>query len=455
MNPRHVLAIARLTLRDACRSRMLPSVLFMLVLAIAGLPWLITDSASGTGRLFILLRYSMATALFILTVTTLWASCGAVAGDIADRRIHLVLAKPVRRTEFWAGKWLGITAMNAILLAVSGVLVWAMLHFSLNRLAPDAPERIDAASRLLTARHALIPDLPPEILRRIGGREKALRSDPSARHSHPHSIAETAREEVIRGSMLVPPMGSIEIHFSHVPAFTGSQRAELRCTMQTSRPEGRFVSGTWRIRSRSGESVDIPFTNRPGIPARLLIPPFPRPADSLSVTLQRTDTTSAAHLLLAPHGAPPELLVPSGAFGPNLARTLLALLFRLCFVAAIGVTMGCLLSTPVSAFSGLALLIILHMTGFVTGVASSGALLVNHHGEAVAAQGIDRIVLQVLLMLNRITGPLAQLDPLPLLADGRIVSSAFTWTAFGLLGLAYTLAAALPGMLLFARRELP
>ena len=37
MNPRHVLAIARLTLRDAYRSRMLPSVLFMLGLIYATL----------------------------------------------------------------------------------------------------------------------------------------------------------------------------------------------------------------------------------------------------------------------------------------------------------------------------------------------------------------------------------------------------------------------------------
>lgn len=455
MNPRHVLAITRLTLRDACRSRMLPSVLFILVLAIAGLPWLITDSGSGTGRLFILLRYSMSTALFIMTLATLWASCGAVAGDIADRRIHLVLAKPVRRAEFWAGKWLGITAMNAILLSVSGILVWTMLQFSLNRLPQASPERLDSAARLLTAREALTPDLPPEILRRITEREKALRTDPSTPHGHEPSGGDTARKEVIRGNMLVPPMGSIELHFRHVPAFGDPQRAELRCALQTSRPEGRFVTGIWRIRSPSGESVEIPFTNRPGLPARLLIPPFRKPADSLAVTLHRTDAASTAHLLLAPHGEPPELLVPSGAFEANLARTLLSLLFRLCFVAAIGVTMGCLLSTPVSVFSGLALLIILHMTGFVTSVASSGALLVTHHGETVAAQGFDRVVLQVLLMLNRVTGPLALLDPLPLLADGRMVSSAFTWKAFGLLGVGYTLAAALPGIRLFARRELP
>ncbi len=452
MNPRHVLAIARLTLRDASRSRLLPSVGFLLVLVITGLPFLITDSGAGTSRMFVLLRYSMSTVLFLLTITTLWASCGAVAGDIADRRIYLVLAKPVRRSDFWAGKWLGILSMNAALLAFAGLLVWGMLQLTLSRLPPDSPERVEAGTRLLTARLALKPDLPPEITDRITRRELALRRDPAAKGQEPR---EMARQQVIRGSMIVPPMGTLELHYSQVPVFTPSQRAELRCIIQSSRPEGGFLSGVWRIRSLSGETREIAFTNRPGVPTRILIPPFEKPSDSLLISLVRTDSGKAGHFMLAPRGEPPELLVPAGSFTPNLARALLSLLFRLCFVAAVGVTLGCLLSTPVSVFSGFALLIVLHMTGFVTRVVSTGAVLETHHGEVVAPEGLNRIVLHILQLLDSVTGPLAHLDPLPLLADGRMVSATFALQAFAILAVLFTLGAALPGMRLFTRRELP
>lgn len=457
MNPRHVLAIARLTLRDAMRSRLLPSVAILLLAVVAGLPFLVSnpDGGAGAGRLFVILQYSMGAILFLLTVATLWASCGAVAGDIADRRLQLVLAKPVHRRDIWIGKWLGIMTQNIILLAFAGVLAGGILRHTWSGLPPDSAERRETGARLLTARIALRPDMPEEILRRIAGREKTIERED---HGHLHAggkLRAEAEQQVIRSSMIVPPGGSLFLHYSGVPRFHAGQPAELRCTFQASRPESGFITGFWRIAADSGQSVEVPFTNRPGLPVRILIPPIGGDPGALTVSIHRTDAQNPSHLLLAPKGDPPELLVPAGGFEPNLARSLLALLFRLSFVAAIGVTMGCLLSVPVSVFAGFALLIVLHMTGFVATVASTGALVVSHHGEVAPSVWLDRVILHVLTAINGVTAPLEILNPLPALADGRMVPVAFTARAFGILAVLYTVGAAIPGVLLFNRRELP
>ncbi len=453
MNPRHVLAIARLTLRDAHRCRLLPSAAILLTAIVAGLPFLLA-AETGAGRLFVMLRYSMSAVLFLLTVTTLWASCGAVAGDIADRRLQLVLAKPVRRRDVWTGKWLGIMAMNAMLLAYAGLLTGLLLHHAWAGLPAGSADRRETGARLLTARAAVRPDLPEEILRRIGDRAAALRSEERHRTTDA-KIRKQAEEQVIRGGMIVPPAGSLSLRYSKVPAFRSRQPAELRYTFQSSHPESGFATGFWRMAGASGTPVDIPFTNRPGAPARILVPPLAGDPSTLFLTLHRTDAHSPAHLLVAPRGEPPELLVPVGAFEPNLARAILALLFRLSLVAALGVTMGCLLSLPVSVFAGCALVIVLQMTGFVATVASTGAIVVSHHGDTAPPDWMDKAVLSVLTAMNALTGPLENLDPIPLLADGRQVTAAFTARAFGLLAVLYTLCAAIPGMLLFSRRELP
>jgi ABC-type transport system involved in multi-copper enzyme maturation permease subunit len=456
MNRRRILAITQLTIREAIRSRFLLALAALILTVSVAIPLLITDHASPAERLSVILRYSLNAIMFMLTVGTLWASCITIAGDIADRRLQLVLAKPVHRYELWLGKWLGVVAINVTLLAFSGLLIAGIIYHLHGDIPTGAPGQSQVSPRLLTARVPLLPQFPPDIAREIDAAlaQQLKEAPPECQHDA-GELRRQLEKQAIQNGMVVQPGRSLILHYSTPPSPGHLLTSELLFTLQSSQPDQRFIPGVWNISNNAGEHFTIAFTNKTGLPSHVLIPPFTNSATRhLTITFTRTDTGHSSLLLLAPQGKPPELLVPVGGFGANLGRALLVCAFRLAFVAALGVTMGSLLSLPVSVFAAFAFLIMMNMSGFISSMAGTNMLLENHHGHAIQASALDHITLKFIKAMNVMTSPLESLDPLPLLAEARLVSWSMTAKALAVLGILYSALVAIPGILLFRRREL-
>ncbi len=456
MNLRRIIAIAQLTVRDAIRSRILLALATLILIILFAIPLLITDDTSPADRLSVILRYSLGSVVFILTVGTLWTSCVAISGDIAERRLHLVLAKPVHRYELWLGKWLGIVGINFATLTFTGALISIILYRAWSALPAGSIPFTQTEARLLTARITILPELPPTFDRQMETQIAKLQKDQQTPiPPNLQELRKQAKRQVIQSGMIVQPNGSLTLHYL-IPAQPQQPLPyELSFTMESSQPTKAFASGVWKVSDSTGDGCSIPFTNSPGVPAHILIPALTnREPARITITLTRADAGSSALLLLAPHGKMPELLVPVGGFGPNLCRTLLISLFHLAFVAALGVTMGCLLSLPVSVFTAFAFLIMLNMSGFISTIAAQGTFLEDHHGNVLSPGIIDYLMLKIITAMNVVTGPLESLNALPLLAEARLVSWSMAAKALGVLGALYTAAVAIPGIFLFNRREL-
>ncbi len=63
-----------------------------------------------------------------------------VSSELDEKQAFLTLTKPVSRAGYLAGKWLGIMGLNVLLLAVSGVGVFAFVKV-LASAAGDGPRR--------------------------------------------------------------------------------------------------------------------------------------------------------------------------------------------------------------------------------------------------------------------------------------------------------------------------
>lgn len=456
MNLRRIIAIAQLTVRDAIRSRLLLALAALILIVLFAIPSLITDDTSPADRLSVILRYSLGAVMFILTVGTLWTSCVAISGDIAEHRLYLVLAKPVHRHELWLGKWMGLVSINLAILALSGTLIAIILYRSWSALPSGSIPHTQTAARLLTARIAILPELPPTFDRQIETQLAKLQKDQQPpTPPNLQELREQAKRQVIQSGMIVQPNGSLTLHYLIPAQPHQSPPYELSFAMESSQPNKAFASGVWKVSHATGAGGSIPFTNAPGVTAHILIPAFTNKAPArITIALTRTDSASTALLLLAPHGKPPELLIPVGGFGPNLCRALLIALFRLAFVAALGISMGCLLSLPVSVFAAFAVLIMLNMSGFISTVAAQGTFLEDHHGNSLTPGMMDYLMLKIITAMNVLTGPLESLNALPLLAEARLISWSMVAKALGVLGALYTAAVAVPGIYLFNRREL-
>lgn len=125
-----ILIIARLTLREAFRRRLL-WVLVGLTVLIAGLTWWafsrIAEATPITGAVQIL-GVSQVTVMlafmfsFVLAMTAVFAGAPAIGPDIENGLLLAVLARPIRRAEVMLGRWLGLAVVLVVYALAAGYL---------------------------------------------------------------------------------------------------------------------------------------------------------------------------------------------------------------------------------------------------------------------------------------------------------------------------------------------
>jgi ABC-type transport system involved in multi-copper enzyme maturation permease subunit len=111
-----VLAIAGNTVRDAIRSRVLYVLLFFAIVMIATSATLATLSYVDRAR--ILQDVGLAAIRFFGAAIAIFVGVGLVHREVDRRTIYTILSKPVSRSAFIAGKYLGFLATLWLQLAV-------------------------------------------------------------------------------------------------------------------------------------------------------------------------------------------------------------------------------------------------------------------------------------------------------------------------------------------------
>src|SRR3982074_37885 len=138
MRPNYVIQIARFTLQEAVSRRLiLAGVLISLgfvALFTAGFHFAYDKSLETTGsaeaRLSLGLAFATLTLFGVYVVNylasflALFLSVGAVSGEIDAGTLHAVLARPLNRSEFIIGRWLGYTVMISVyIVAMTGLIL--------------------------------------------------------------------------------------------------------------------------------------------------------------------------------------------------------------------------------------------------------------------------------------------------------------------------------------------
>jgi len=449
------IAIAWLTIREAVRSKLLLSLTCLLVAGLFGLPMLIAGDNTLEGKVQVILTYTLAFATGLLSLTTLWTACGGLSSEIQDRRLYLVLTKPLHRHELWLGKWLGIMGLNIALMGLSGLIISAMTHHAIRNSGDSLKIKRQVSEQFLLARLA-VPPLTPDWSQTLSAAtQRLLQSGRIPTNMTPEAIRQKLIEEIKIQHFTIPPGGGVQFSFQIPAKFKHGHDLLLRYKFDSTRPERNPVAAQWTIGTAPGPLTHIGVTNYPGIPAVLVLDAQSTAGSNLiTVAYQRQDTQSQATLLFADTTQEPELLMPCGSFEMNLIRGLFVILCRLAFLAALGLTAGCLLSTPVALFTAFFILILMASAGYVESVATTGVFYIPHEGPALDPNWLDRAILHIFRGFNVITHPLIQLDPAPLLASGRVVGGKMVLLALGWLAGLYSAISALIGIALFNRREL-
>jgi ABC-type transport system involved in multi-copper enzyme maturation permease subunit len=128
-----VITIAKVTIREAARRRILWVLLALTVVSVALTSWGTGALAGlarseGTGELEIRIGVSQILILaafmfsFVLAMTAAFLGAPAIAADLESGIVLALLARPIRRSEYVVGRWLGLVVVVAAYAAASGFL---------------------------------------------------------------------------------------------------------------------------------------------------------------------------------------------------------------------------------------------------------------------------------------------------------------------------------------------
>lgn len=448
---RTILAIALQSARAAVRSRLVATLFIVLALAVIGLPLSVKGDGTLGGEIHVLLHYTLRLVTIILGTATLWASCATIAMEIQDRTLRLVVVKPVRPAQLWIGKWFGLILVNAILLAVAGSVILGLLAWRVRPSRTDPVERENVMNTVLTARRE-VPANPALIEAEVKRRFQTMANEGKIPQDRsPDQILTHLRKNL--GNVSVTP-GTRRVWEFDLPdrARALKHGAQLAFRILPGDRSRSTINGTWHIRcgmtattvqhtvSSAGphiQHVIIPASTL--LPGQTLVAEFANAAgpESSPVIIDLRDGV--------------RLLIPEGSFGMNIARALVILGAQLALLAAIGLSVGSLLSFPVATFVAVTLLI---MAPLVQYAADTNAGDRDHHGHEHQSSAFETVGRTIAKGLDYIVSPIAATDPLPRLANGLVVSWKHTLTAALVLLLGLPALLACVSVLLFHRREI-
>lgn len=451
-----------LTLKAAIRSRLIWVLTTILIGGVVVLPLIVKDDGTARGFTQILLTYTLALTTALLGFATLWLACGTLARDVEECQIQVVAVKPISRWEIWLGKFLGIMALNAILLTVAGGCVYLLLQWRAQSLPSKQQEilRNEVLVARGSARDQSTPDYDAEADRVFLDRIKAQERQNNGPVSE--ADAELLRKQIraqVQASYEVVPSGhrrewNVKLGFASRRLQDQPLYLRIKFNSAQSSESGTFL-GLWLVgdfnspRPYRHEAMSL----APDTYHEFKIPPNLFDKDGMLTVnfINQNDTA-----LLFPLADGFEVLYREGGFALNFVRGLCIIFFWLAFLGAIGLAASSFLSFPVAAFVSLGVLIVGFSSGTISQVIEQGTIGAVNHETGMADQPalIDYVALPIFKGLLKLIKMVEGFSPIDSLSTGRSISWLELARAFVQICVLLSGVVAMIGIVIFTRREL-
>jgi ABC-type transport system involved in multi-copper enzyme maturation permease subunit len=143
-----MITVARLTIGEAARKKILWVLIVLAIVSVGLAAWGVSRLVGlaqdqGVDDLHIKLLISQVLILiafmfgFVLAMTAAFLGAPAIAGDIDSGVVQAMLARPLRRSSYFIGRWLGLAVVVAGYSALSGFLAIAAVSFVSGYVLPN------------------------------------------------------------------------------------------------------------------------------------------------------------------------------------------------------------------------------------------------------------------------------------------------------------------------------
>ncbi|MBP7050536.1 MAG: hypothetical protein KBE65_05940 [Phycisphaerae bacterium] len=452
---RSVWAVATNTIRQALRMKVAAIFIVLLLVLLPVMGY--TASGDGTlkGRLQTFISYGLSLTGLLLSLLTIIASIYSVTSDIEHHQIYTVVTKPIRRYQLILGKLLGVIVLNVALLTLFSGIIYGVVVLLPRFTGASAEERVQIDNEFFTARASLVPP-QIDVSREVKELYAKLEANDQLEAAYPRS----SREEILKyltqrlrlEKRAATIGGRLTWEFTNVhPSDPNHQSLFIRFKYDVSvTPPDEQVYGDWWIgdlRTREdGTAPDTPIWRAPRkdpvrkfreieVPATAVAKDGYLAVGFMNPTLNNT-------VVLFPVDDGLEVLYKADSFLANYVRATLLILFRLVFLACLGVMAASFLSFPVAVLFCLAI--------FVTGATSGGII----ESFGYMSKGVGLVYQYSIQAVIQLLPQFDKMNPAQFLVPARLISWGLLGrVALGLLCLKAALVLVL-GLIIFSFREL-
>ncbi len=370
---RSIWAVATNTIKQAVRMKVAAVFLILLLILLPLMGFSATGDGTLKGRLQTFVSYGLSLTSLLLCLLTIIISIYSVASDIEQRQIYTVITKPIRRSQFLLGKLLGVVLLDVILLSLFAAIIYTITIYTPQFFDVPEAQRIQADNEFFTARAALtVPEV--NVSQEVEDIYKKLeiRNELPPNVPRDEIIAEPTRQQQL--SKRAAGVGyELLWEFNNVKPRGSNERLFIRFKYDVPvTPPDSQVYGLWTVgdyrQIRSGMKPEtLPYIFERKDPVREFRE-IEVPADAvakdgyLAVGFFNVPLNNTAVIF------PPDcimVLYKADTFTGNFVRTVLLILFRLIFLACLGILASTFLSFPVAILLCLVLFATASVSGFV------------------------------------------------------------------------------------------
>jgi len=362
-------AVAVNTLKQALRMKIAAvfTVLLMVLLPVMGLA--MTGDGTLKGRLQTFVSYGLSLTSLLLCLLTIVVTVYSLTSDIKHRQIYTVITKPIRRYQLLLGKLLGVILLDVILLFAFSAIIYSIIVFIPKFSGSGKAEIAQVQNEFFAARVGLTPaeaDVTDEVDERFNElKEKGLLPKDVSREK----IIAGITEDLKRWKRAAVPGQQLVWNFHSVKPIDPNQSLFIRFKYDVSvKPPDLQVLGKWIIgddRQVTFKTPIYPVERKDSIRTfhEIEVPADAVASDGYLAVGFLNDPRVNQTVVIFPPKDGLEVLYKADTFTANFIRVVILILFRLMFLACLGILTGSFLSFPVAILFCL----VVFFTGTISG----------------------------------------------------------------------------------------
>ncbi len=446
-------AVARVTIAQGVRMKVALVIIFFLLAVVPALPFLLQTDGTQLGQVRIVVTYSLYLAFFLLSILTLFISTASVNKEIEQKQIFVLDPKPLPRWQIFAGKWLGIMVLNAILVALLGVAAYILIMYLSRPSMGTEKDHADLRGSFLVAREAVAPDLPADIGTLVNQEYDKMKRDGTLPEGRPEPwVKEHLIPIVARNQNSVAPLTFKEWRFSGLPTnLPPDTRLQFRFTYLVSKrsPTAGGVDTDWLIGNyRFVQHLPYDGFHSVEVPLNAIAPDG-------TITARYSNAAEDGPLVIFPYDNGISIFYPVGSLEMNYFKALLVIYLMLGMLTLVGLVCGALLSFPVAVLVVLVIFSVGLGSQFLSGIIQ-GTFVFGPDIRQPGAQYLfgDWLTQNILGFILFLFPPLLDYSPVTQVSDAQVIPWGFVFKTFVYLLLIRGGILAAFGAYLFHQREL-